>query len=523
VGSRPPLIKLAINLRIVEFCLVLPYIMEGRVVARAPVADWPAFSRACAALGARELPMRVIDDAELVFLCSLTQPHFMRRESETRVRQLYQQADMEAKAAPQDGCDDPPAEDYRTVQRRRIGELAQHSSELAGLDVDGFADALAALTRGALVCEVPPKILQMSEPEIAREYPYATHGGCKMLTNLYVSTACAVDALQGALADFPWRASATGAPQFILAGGAPLRHLRVRQCGFTGSDFDFFLVGVDAAGARAAIAEFHAWVAKRTGGQFMGWRTEHAVSFVTETVVYQVVLRLNPSIERVLLNFDIDVCCVAFDGERLWTTPRGLAALRSGINLGDPERQSTTFDRRAAKYCRRGYRLAFPGLSAAAHARIYSAIDQSRPGLSKALLSAAPARSMIERVMRGGQRPAAGDPAAEGIPGDYAPHFALPGGRSLTEYIRTGLQALAAPGANTLSYLIVATTALAPLLDTPRGAALADLRAAIGRGDPHFVYTSPSAPANSIKFLVDLGHGQLSGSIHPVAMSGWFP
>ena len=536
--ARAALLKIDVDMCVAEFCLVLPYMLSGRVVARAPVADWPRFARACAALGARELPMRIIDDAELVFLCALTLPHFLRRETEFRVRQLYQLAeragcdDPPAERAGCDdppaaraGCDDPPAEDYRTAQRRRVGELALHSSALAGaLDVDGCVEALAALACGSLVCELPPKILQMSEPEIAREYPYTTVSDCAMPPNLYKSTACAVEALRGALPDFPWRAAA-GAQQFILAGGAPLRHLRVGPHGFAGSDIDFFLVGVDEAGARAAIADFHAWVAEHTGGQFMGWRTEHAISFVTETLVYQIVLRLNPSIERVLLNFDIDACCVAFDGERLWTTPRGLAALRSGINLGDPERQSTTFDRRAVKYSRRGYRLALPGLSAAAHARLLRDFDRTIPhlrSLSKDLC-ADPARSMIERVMRGGRRPSTGDPATEGIPGDYAPHFALPGGRTLADYIRAGMQAMAAPGANTLAYVIVATTALAPLLDTPQGAALAELRAAIGRGDPHFVYRQPLAPANSITFLRRLGHGQLSGSINPVAINGWFP
>ena len=526
--ARAPLRKVDVDMRVAEFCLVLPYILTGRVAARAPVADWPRFARACAALGARELPMRIIDDAELVFLCALTLPHFLRRETEFRVRQLYQLAERagcDDPPAERAGCDDPPAEDYRTAQRRRVGELARHSGALAGaLDVDGFVEALAALACGSLVCELPPKISQMSEPEIAREYPYATISGCAMPPNLYKSTACAVEALRGALPDFPWRA-AGGAQQFILAGGAPLRHLRVGQLGFAGSDVDFFLVGADEAGARAAIADFHAWVAERTGGQFMGWRTEHAISFVTETLVYQIVLRLNPSIERVLLNFDIDACCVAFDGERLWTTPRGLAALRSGINLGDPERQSTTFDRRAVKYSRRGYRLALPGLSAAAHARLLRDVDRTIPHLRSLSndLCADPARSMIERVMRGGRRPPAGDPAADGVPGDYAPHFALPGGRTLADYIRAGMQAMAAPGANTLAYVIVATTALAPLLDTPQGAALAELRAAIERGDPHFVYRQPLAPPNSITFLRRLGHGQLSGSINPVAINGWFP
>ena len=603
--------KVAVGLRVAEFCLVLPYLQSGHTVPRTPVADWPAFAHACAALGVPELSMLIVDDAELVFLSALTPRHLWRREAETRVRQLYQLAEtvslpastaslpasaasvpaeaagcddppaevvrlpasaagcddppaevvsLPASAAGCDdppaeaakaagvpasvagvpasvaGCDDPPAEAAEAAEAaelcRRFTELAKYSTtlrELAGKTVLALAREIAALKIGDLVCELPPKILPMSNVEIAREYPYVMHAAKPPPG--YISVACATQSLQCNLAGFPWRVGASA--QFVLAGGAVLKHLRARQGAFAASDYDFFLVGADKATARAAVAEFHAWVAARTGGRFMAWRTEHAISFVAATEVLQIVLRLNPSVERVLLNFDIDVCCVAFDGEKFWSTPRGIAALRSGVHLGDPARQSTTFDRRAPKYERRGYQFAFPGLSATAYARL-TRNSGYVPRVIQMGMCADPARSMIERVLRGGRKAlslvaaeaaaaAAANEAADERSGDYAPHYSVLGDEArapFASYIRNHLWPIYR---NEMRHVHVATTALAPLLDTPQGAPLAEIRAAVDRGDPLFVYTAPLAPANSIAFLEALGHGQLTGSIHPVTKNSWYP
>ena len=530
--------KVSVKLCVAEFCLVLPYLMSGEVVARTPIADWPAFAQACAELGVPELSMLVTDDAELVFLSALTPMHLCRRESETVVRQLYQRGerplapltagcdDPPAEAAGCDdppaeaaGCDDPPAEAAEVGRLgQRLTELAKYSVTLRELDTDRLASELASLKIGDLVCALPPKIALMGDAELAREYPYTVHKSTAQSPE-YVSTACAVETLQKQLPGFPWRMGTSA--QFVLAGGATMKHLRPKKIAsnaFATSDYDFFLVGADAAAARAAVAEFHAWVAARTGGRFMAWRTEHAISFVTATTVFQIVLRLNPTIERILLNFDIDMCCVAFDGEKIWTTPRGLASLRSGVHLGDPARQSTTFDRRAVKYGRRGYAFAFPGLTAAAYDQL-ARDSRLAPRMVSKKLCDDPARSMIERVLRGGRTA----DAAAAADGDYAPHYATLGEEAqypFASYIRRHMRPICK---NELPHVRVATTALAPLLDTPQGAPLAELSAAVSRGDPGFVYTPPLAPPNSVAFLTELGHGQLSGSIHPVTMNSWFP
>ena len=50
----------------------------------------------------------------------------------------------------------------------------------------------------------------------------------------------------------------------------------------------------------------------------------------------QIVLRLYDSPAEVLLGFDCDCCCCAYDGRSVWVTPRYLYALHRGVNILNP-------------------------------------------------------------------------------------------------------------------------------------------------------------------------------------------
>jgi len=65
-----------------------------------------------------------------------------------------------------------------------------------------------------------------------------------------------------------------------------------------------------------------------------------------------------------VVNFDIDCCQVLWDGERALATPSAVRALRTGINIADPERRkrSEDYEYRLAKYAARGFLVAVPGL-----------------------------------------------------------------------------------------------------------------------------------------------------------------
>ena len=58
-----------------------------------------------------------------------------------------------------------------------------------------------------------------------------------------------------------------------------------------------------------------------------------------------------------LLGFDVDSCSIAYDGQRIWCTPRAHRALVAGYNRVDLTRRSPTYETRLIKYARRGYAI----------------------------------------------------------------------------------------------------------------------------------------------------------------------
>jgi len=61
------------------------------------------------------------------------------------------------------------------------------------------------------------------------------------------------------------------------------------------------------------------------------------------------------------MGFDIDSCTFGYDGERVWTLPRGRRALNKRYNLIDLSRRSLTYEYRLQKYSKRGFRVMVPG------------------------------------------------------------------------------------------------------------------------------------------------------------------
>ena len=82
-------------------------------------------------------------------------------------------------------------------------------------------------------------------------------------------------------------------------------------------------------------------------------------------VKVQIVLRLYDSPTEVLLGFDVDSCCCAFDGKEVWVTPRCIAALQSGMNILNPLHawpNKAAYELRLAKYAARGFAVWAPGI-----------------------------------------------------------------------------------------------------------------------------------------------------------------
>jgi hypothetical protein len=76
----------------------------------------------------------------------------------------------------------------------------------------------------------------------------------------------------------------------------------------------------------------------------------------------QFILRLFDNISSILNTFDIDCCCVGFDGKSVFMTGRAKFAITNRINVVDLALRGDAFESRLIKYAERGFALAIPGL-----------------------------------------------------------------------------------------------------------------------------------------------------------------
>jgi hypothetical protein len=70
-------------------------------------------------------------------------------------------------------------------------------------------------------------------------------------------------------------------------------------------------------------------------------------------IPFQFILRGYKTPSEVLHGFDVDCCCIGYDGSKIWLSERCLFSLKNMINVVDFDRLSPTYERRLAKYARR--------------------------------------------------------------------------------------------------------------------------------------------------------------------------
>jgi hypothetical protein len=138
------------------------------------------------------------------------------------------------------------------------------------------------------------------------------------------------------------------------------------------ADIDLWLVGLSAEEAAAKVAHVGAVLtanAAKRGATVMAARTAHTFTFFSAYPFrcVQVVNALFPTAAAPLLDFDLDSCCLCFDGQRVLALPRALAAAAGRVNVlraGAEPRGLRSFTR-AKKYAERGFALALPAACAA--------------------------------------------------------------------------------------------------------------------------------------------------------------
>jgi hypothetical protein len=77
----------------------------------------------------------------------------------------------------------------------------------------------------------------------------------------------------------------------------------------------------------------------------------------------QYILRLYQSVTEVIHGFDVDCCCMAYDGQQVWMTPRCNYALTKGYNTLTKDRMSPSYEFRLTKYAFRGIPLLIPNFN----------------------------------------------------------------------------------------------------------------------------------------------------------------
>ena len=77
----------------------------------------------------------------------------------------------------------------------------------------------------------------------------------------------------------------------------------------------------------------------------------------------QVILRLYRTPSEILHGFDIDSCCMGYDGKDIWITNRCLFSLLNGYNTVNFDRLSPSYEYRLAKYAVKGMSVKVPNFS----------------------------------------------------------------------------------------------------------------------------------------------------------------
>lgn len=132
------------------------------------------------------------------------------------------------------------------------------------------------------------------------------------------------------------------------------------------NDIDLFITSEDPDSIKKSIMYVYEKMTQL--GLVHILRTKHAITFSIDKSFIpsiQIILRAYDSLEHALLGFDIDSCCIGFDG-KLICSQRFLRAIKYGYNLVDTTRLSTTYELRLMKYYVRGFDIAMtdPSISA---------------------------------------------------------------------------------------------------------------------------------------------------------------
>ena len=232
----------------------------------------------------------------------------------------------------------------------------EQMNDNASADPMGFTQLLGGLSgeprSGKCVVD------SLTEFRSSLEEPYKTRSG----TNV-------VQILEPLLRDAPILIAGGAVLRALTASGSSSRRGHLRgKCG----DIDIFVCTQDAIEATAvakrilfAFKDAREHVRVMRGPGVINVEVGLGSLFDQDPITIQIVLRLYESPAEVLLGFDVDCCCVGYDGERVWALPRAVCAIQYGANILNPLHawpNKASYEFRLVKYALRGYAIGVPGL-----------------------------------------------------------------------------------------------------------------------------------------------------------------
>ncbi|KAJ7658366.1 hypothetical protein DFH06DRAFT_990270, partial [Mycena polygramma] len=134
------------------------------------------------------------------------------------------------------------------------------------------------------------------------------------------------------------------------------------------SDIDVYIYGLSADEATNKVQHIYETLrSNRSHSPTLAVKNSKTITFYAQYPFrrIQVVLKLVESPKDVLLNFDLDICAIGWDGKELWMLPRAARALETGCNVFTMNliRGHYLSERRASqpkrifKYANKGYGL----------------------------------------------------------------------------------------------------------------------------------------------------------------------
>ncbi|KAF8473823.1 hypothetical protein BDZ91DRAFT_339191 [Kalaharituber pfeilii] len=126
------------------------------------------------------------------------------------------------------------------------------------------------------------------------------------------------------------------------------------------SDIDIFIHGIhDEKAAIERMVAIEKGLVDNLLGETIAVRTKNCITIASKypNRHVQIVLRLYNSISQILTGFDVNCSCVAYDGSRVWASPRALAAFMTQCNDIDLSRRSPSYESRLSKYSHRGFEV----------------------------------------------------------------------------------------------------------------------------------------------------------------------